>query len=172
MRDIAAEAGVSFAAIQKHFGTKAELWHAAIDEMFARQDDALGFAEWSGADRLTHADVRELVHRYVRYCARHPEHVRIIVHESLRDSDRVRWMVERHTKRVHEPFIRLFTRAIEEGILPPAPMHSIMYILTSAAETMFALGAEVRHVYGVDVHDPMVVEAHADAICAMLLKNV
>lgn len=172
LRNIAAEAGVSFAAIQKHFGTKDELWRSAIDEMFARQDEALGFAQWLETDRLTRNDVRELVHRYVRYCAQHPEHVRIILHESLRDSERVSWMVEHHTKRVHEPFVRLFTRAIEEGFLPPAPMHSIMYILTSAAETMFALGAEVRHVYGVDVHDPAVIEAHADAICAMLWREV
>lgn len=139
--------------------------------MFARQDEELGFADWLKTERLTIGDLRELIHRYVRYCARHPEHVRIMVHESLRDSERVAWVAQRHTKRVHEPFVRLLTRACDEGLLPQVAMPSLMYIITSAAETMFALGAEVKHVYGVDVHDPAVVEAHADAICAMLLRD-
>jgi len=171
LRDIAAEAQVSFAAIQKHFGTKDALWRAAIDEMFARQEEELGSAQWAAAERATPADLREFIHRYVRYCARHPEHVRITVHESLRDTERVRWITERHIKKVHEPFVRLFERSVEDGWLPDIPAISMLYILTSAAGTMFALGAEVRHVYGIDVHDPAVVEAHAAGLSALILKG-
>jgi TetR/AcrR family transcriptional regulator len=171
LRDIAAEAQLSFAAIQKHFGSKEELWRAAIDDMFARQDEELGSAQWLETDRLTIEDIREFVHRYVRYCARHPEHVRITVHESLGDSKRVKWMTDCHLKRVHEPFVRLFTRAADDGLVARVPTPSMTYILTSAAGMMFALGAEVMHVYDVDVHDPTVVEAHAEAICTILLGN-
>lgn len=172
LRDIAKEAQISFSAIQKHFGTKEELWRAAIDDMFARQEAELGFPDLSEVEQLRLADMREMIRRYVRYCARHPEHMRITIHESLRDSDRVRWMAERHIKRVHEPFVRLFARAAEEGLLPAVPMPSMLYILASAAETMFALGAEVSHVYGIDVHDPTIVEAHAEGMCALLLRDV
>jgi len=171
LRDIAKEAGTSFSAIQKHFGNKTELWRAAIDEMFARQDEELAFSSFMDADRLTSEDLREIVHRYVRYCARHPEHLRITVHESLRDTDRAQWIAERHTKRVHQPFMRLFAQAVADGLLPAVPMPSMLYIMASAAEMMFALGAEVNHVYGVDVRDPAVIEAHANGICSLLLRS-
>lgn len=170
LRDLAREAEVSFAAVQKHFGSKEALWQAAIDEMFSRQAQELGLAEWSTKDRLLGSDLRELIHRYVRYCARHPEHVRIMVHESLRDTDRVAWVAERHTRRIHEPFVRLLTQASADGLVAPAPMPSLMYVFTSASQTMFALGAEVKHTYGIDVYDTAVVNAHANAICTMLLR--
>lgn len=171
LRDIALEAEVSFAAIQKHFGTKEELWRAAIDEMFARQDAELDFGDTFRTDSLTTDDLREFIHRYVLYCARHPEHVRIIMHESLQDSNRVQWMAIRHTKRVHTPFARFLTTAMEQRLLPQAPILSMIYILAASAEMIFALGAEVKHVHGVDVQDPMVIKSHADAICAMFIRQ-
>jgi hypothetical protein len=36
---------------------------------------------------------------YVAYCARHPEHVWIMTHETLRDNYRVKWMIEENIRR-------------------------------------------------------------------------
>jgi AcrR family transcriptional regulator len=171
LRDIAAEAGVTHAVIRLHFGSKDELWRAAIDLMFERQDVELRYEAVSSLDRFTVSSFRELVHRYVRYCARHPEHVRIMIHESLRDTERLAWVVNTHIKKVHAPLIRLIPRAIEEGIIEDVPIHSLVYILTSASQMMFALGAEVGHLFGVETTDPQIVERHADAICAMLIRS-
>jgi TetR/AcrR family transcriptional regulator len=171
LRDIAAEAGVTHAVIRLHFGSKDELWRVAIDLMFERQHVELGYEELSSLDQFTVGSFRGMIHRYVRYCAKHPEHVRIMIHESLRDTERLAWMVDTHIKQVHAPLVRLLSRAIEEGIIEDVPIHSLVYILTSASQMMFALGAEVRHSFGVEAADPQIVERHADALCAMLIRS-
>ncbi len=171
LRDISAEAGVTHTLIRQHFGSKESLWRAAIDKMSARQEQELGFDEWLGLERLTASHLRDLIHRYVGYCSRHPEHLRIMIHETMRDSERLQWVAETHIKRAHEPFTRLFERAIEEGLIPDVPVPTLMYIVTGSSEMMFALGPEVKHVYGLDVGDPSIIAAHADAICKLLLKR-
>ncbi|WP_132741011.1 TetR family transcriptional regulator [Sphingomonas sp. PP-F2F-A104-K0414] len=170
LRDIAAEAGVTHAVIRLHFGGKEELWRAAIDLMFERQNVELDYAEVLSLEKLTEQSLRDLIHRYVRYCARHPEHVRIMIHESMRDSDRLEWVVGAHIKRTVHPLTRLLARAIEEKIVIDVPMHSLMYILTSASQMIFALGAEGKHLYDLDMGAPDIVEGHAEALCAMLIR--
>lgn len=170
LRDIAAEAGVTHAVIRLHFGGKEELWRAAINLMFERQNMELGYQEVLSLDKLTKQALRDLIHRYVRYCARHPEHVRIMIHESMRDSDRLEWVVGAHIKQTVHPLIRLLSRAVEEGIVINVPMHSLMYILTSASQMIFALGAEAKHLYNLDTRAPEIVEGHAEALCTMLIR--
>ncbi len=171
LRDIAAEAGVTHAVIRLHFGGKEELWRAAIDLMFERQNAELGYDEVLAFDRLSEQALRDLIHRYVRYCARHPEHVRIMIHESMRDSSRLEWVVGAHIKGTVHPLTRLLSRAIDEGVVINVPMHSLMYILTSASQMIFALGAEAKHLYEIDTRAPEIVEGHADALCAMLIRS-
>jgi TetR/AcrR family transcriptional regulator len=170
LRDIAADSGVTHAVIRLHFGGKEELWRAAIDLMFERQNVELRFEEVSSLDRFTVDTLRDLIHRYVRYCARHPEHVRIMIHESLRDTERLAWVVNTHIKHVQAPLVRLLSRAIAERIVEDVPIHSLMYILTSASQMIFALGAEAKHLYGLETTDNQIVEGHAAALCSMLIR--
>lgn len=171
LRDIAGDAGVTHTVIRQRFGSKEDLWRAAIDEMSARQERELGFDEWLGLESLTASHLCDLIHRYVGYCSRHPENLRIMIHETMRDNERVKWVAEKHIKRTHEPFIRLLQRAIKDGLIADVPVPTLMYILTGSSEMMFALGPEVKHVYGLDVADPAVIAAHADAICKILVQG-
>ena len=171
LREIAAQAGVTHAVIRLHFGSKEDLWRAAIAEMFQRQEKELGHSSLSDGAPLTAESLSDFVHRYVRYCARHPEHVRIMIHETLRDRDRVQWVVENHIRPAQASLVRLFSRAIADGVLPDVPIPSLIYILTSASQMIFALGAEAKHLHGLDVDDPSVIEAHAEAICTLLFAT-
>lgn len=171
LREIAAEAGVTHAVIRLHFGSKEDLWRAAVAEMFERQERELGHSGLTDGGSLTAEGFRDFVHRYVRYCARHPEHVRIMIHETLRDRDRVRWVVDTHIRPAQAPLVGVFSRAIREGLLPEVPIPSLIYILTSASQMIFALGAEAKHLHGIDVEQDAVIEAHADAICALLFAG-
>ncbi|WP_267347160.1 TetR/AcrR family transcriptional regulator [Sphingomonas sp. GM_Shp_2] len=170
LRDIAAGSEVTHGVIRLHFGGKEELWRAAIDMMFERQRMELDLRKWHNHDQLTTSDLQILIHDYVRYCARHTEHVRIMMHESLRESDRVRWLVEQHVRPTQGPIYALLKRAMEEGILANAPLPSLIYIWTAASQTIFALAAEARHLFNIDVNEPASIDAHAEAICAILIR--
>lgn len=173
VRDIAAAAGVNHGLIKYHFKDKDHLWKAAVDFLFERLRREMEPGE--GEETLTEGSPLEQleawIRRYVHYCARHPEHARIMVQESIRDSDRLHWAVEKHIKPDHERFAPLNEVYIRKGIYPRVPVHSISYILVAAAQTIFMLGPEVQRVYGVDVTDPATIDAHADAIIKMLFHH-
>ena len=170
LRDIAADSGVTHAMIHKHFGFKEELWRAAIDLMFERQAAEVRYDDWIATDRLTADGMRQLIHRYVRYCARHPEHVRIMLQESLSDTERVEWLIDSHIKPMRAPIDQLLSRAMDEGILVDVPLTSMVYIWAAASQMIFALGDEAKRLYDLDVSEPAIVQAHAEAVCSMLIR--
>ncbi len=165
VRDISAAAGVTHAVIRLHFGSKEQLWRAAIDRLFERQDEEVGLDVGQANEPLR----PERLRAYVRYCARHPEHVRIMVQESLRDTERVRWLAKTHIARLQAPFVRRFKKARKECPLAAFSIPSMLYSMVAASQMVFALGAEVKHVYGLDVNDPAFIAAHADTVCRIVL---
>ena len=93
--------------ITYHFGSKGELWKAAIGRIF--DDLRAGFR--AGLDGDGAADpaerVREVVKQYVRFVAAHPELFRVMVEEGKRPDARMRWLVDTHLKPLYGGFARL-----------------------------------------------------------------
>ena len=173
LRDIASAAGVNHGLIKYHFKDKDSLWRAAVDFLFERLHREMNFAD--DLKRLSSASpvdaIKDWIRRYVRYCARHPEHARIMVQESIRDSERLRWAIDTYIKPDHVRFDGLTKAYIRRGVYPDVPPHSIAYVIVAAAQTIFMLGPEVRGVYGVDMSDPKAIEAHADAITSLFFDH-
>lgn len=170
VRDIAAAAGVNHGLIKYHFEDKDRLWKAAVDFLFERLRREMEPPE--GEEDLTAlGQLKAWIRRYVHYCARHPEHARIMVQESIRDSDRLNWAAEKHIKPDHDRFAPLNELYMRKGIYPRVPVHSITYVLVAAAQTIFMLGPEVQRVYGIDVTDPAAIDAHADAILTLFFHH-
>ena len=171
VRDISARAGVTHAVIRLHFGTKEKLWRSALAFLFERFSAEMN-AEDSGRERRTvRQEIEAFVHRYVHYCARHPEHVRITVQASLQASEGFGWSVDTFVAPGHRSITPLFKRAIADGLLPDVPVMSVIYILSAAGQMIFALAEEARRIYDTDVLAPDVVERHADAICRLLFAG-
>jgi len=170
IRDIAARPGVIHGLIKYHFNNKDELWKAAVDFLFERAH--LEMQPPPGFDQLDLTEQAKVsLRQYVHYCARRPEHARIMVQESIRDSDRLRWAVERHVSPVHKSIRRIGEKRVEKGVYPNIPQHAIMYIIAGAAQFPFMLSAEARIAEGVDFSDIVEIDAYADALIAFLFDN-
>jgi AcrR family transcriptional regulator len=167
-REIAARAGVTQPLLNYHFSTKDELWRAAVDGLFAELDDAMTTRAQGlrGVDELTTAKL--LVREFVVFSALHPQLHRIITQECKSDGPRMDWLVERHVRPRYEQTTALFERLVEAGHLPDIPAPHLYYILTGAGPTMFVLAPECRRLAGIDPQAPEVVEAHADAVIALV----
>ncbi len=170
VRDIAARAGVIHGLIKYHFNNKDELWKAAVDFLFERQDREM--APPAGYHDLPQKEqAKNWIRRYVHYCARHPEHARIMVQESIRDSDRLRWAVKRHIGPLHERARQIGEQRVEAGVYPDIPPHAVIYIISAAAQSPFMLSAEVALAEGIDVTDSSEIDAYADALIAFLFDH-
>ena len=171
-RRIAAQAGVTQPLLNYHFRTKADLWRAVVDGLFTRLRRTLEpiLAAVAGADDVT--VMRALVRGFVGFSAGTPELHRIITSECRADGARMDYLVDRHIRPLYEDVAERFARLVDAGAVPDvAPAH-LYYLLTGAAPTMFVLGPECRRLTGLDPGDPVVIDAHADAVCALLFGAV
>ena len=172
-RNIAAHAGVHHALIKYYFGNKDTLWRAAVTFLFERQAVEMSFVPPTGnaKTRLSRRDhAREALRHYVLYCARHPEHARLMMQESLRDGERLRWAADTFisgTARVAEGFVRMLQ---QEGVLPDVSVPALVYIIAGGAQLFYTLAPEVRRVWGIDPADEAVTAAHIEALLTVLVR--
>ncbi|MDO8802726.1 TetR/AcrR family transcriptional regulator [Phenylobacterium sp.] len=171
MRDIASLAGVEHSALRYHYSDKATLWRAALARLIVDMNAhmAAGWATTRGQPPLPR--FKATVRDYVRYCARHPEHARIMVQEAMGESDRVAWIAEQIVGPQHRAMARVLETLMTQGHLPRLPIRNLIYMLSAAAQSPFTLAGEVRHAYGVDMSEAAEIERHADALIALLIRD-
>lgn len=166
-REIATRAKVSQALITYHFGSKGELWKAAMGRIF--DDLRAGFRTAlerdDGSDPV--ARVRDVVRQYVRFVATHPELFRVMVEEGKRSDARMRWLVDAHLKPLYAGFARNLVAVRPDGGGPHPAL--VYYAMAGAASLMFAVAPECQRLTGLDPRSPEVVEAHAEMLVRLLV---
>jgi AcrR family transcriptional regulator len=174
-RGIACRIGAHQPQINYHFASKYELWTAAVDHLFAeltRTMRGLGPARGTRGNLTAIAtDFAEMIRRFVRFAARHPELNQIMVHEATAESGRLAWMAERHVKPLYRRVRSLWRRLRAAGIAAPIDERLFHYVLVGAASLVYVNAPEARLLTGIDPTAHRWVEAHADGLVATLLPN-
>lgn len=171
LRDIATRAGVTHAVIRLHFGNKAQLWQQAVDFLFRRMQSEMRPKRGDPDYAEGAAGLELFVRRYVAYCARHPEHARLMLMESMHDSEQLRYAVDEHIRPAHQFLERMLKAAVADGFPLDVPPAHMTYILAAASQSIFALAHEARRIYGVDVLRDDFVAHHADAVVRLLFRQ-
>ncbi len=171
LREIAAAAGVQHGMIRHIYQTKEELWRQAIAFLFERMEselprELLDMPEEDAAGRF-----RLFVYWYVDYCARHPEHARLMVQQSILEGPDMEWAVDRFIRTRHgwhRPFIE---RLQESGDLPKVDPTAIFMMITASCQMPYLLAPEIAAVTGRNVFSDEERKAHADAVVAVFLRR-
>ena len=170
-REIAERAGANLGLINYYFGSKEELWRAAVERAFAQLSDDFADVLEQHADADDRTQLERLLRRFVHFAARHPEFIRLMNDEGKRDSPRMRWLADRFVK----PMFQLLAERVEHADVPGAargvPPLSLHYIAVGAAGLLFSQAPECLRVTGIDPTSPEVVEAHADAVVRLVLGS-
>jgi len=178
-RAIARRIGAHQPQINYHFASKEALWAAAVDHLFAELTRTMGGLAVGrvrgGLDLDDVAEIAaafaEMIRRFVRFAAQHPELNQIMVHEATAESDRLRWMTERHVKPLYDTVRPLWRRLREAGIAAPIDDTLFHYVLVGAASIVYVNAPEARLLTGIEPTDARWVETHAEGLVAMLLPN-
>jgi len=167
-RDIAALAGVNLGLLQYYFGGKEKLWRAAVDYAFGGLWEALG--DRMPAAIRSHAELVELVRVAVRFAASHSNLVRLMNDEGKRDGPRLRWLVERHGRRLFEGIRAVLeTPVARERLGAIDPVH-LYYVFIGATGLLFSQAPECKRLVGVDpTTSTEMIEAHADVVARLLI---
>ena len=169
-RDIATVAGANLGLIQYYFGGKEKLWRAAVDHAFEQLWTALdGVSVRNFADP---AGLAEVVRVAVRFVAAHPALVRLMNDEGKRDSPRLRWLVDRHGRRLYDTAGAVLAGVRRDGVLAGVEPIHLYYLFVGAAGLMFSQSAECRRLTGVDpTKSPAMIEAHAETLVRLLVTR-
>lgn len=170
LREIAALAQVEHSLVRYHFKDKDALWRAALRHLIDHMNATMGESWRATRGRPAVERFERFVRDYVRYCAQHPEHARIMVQEAVGQNDRVAWIAEEIVRPQHRGFARLLETLMAEGHLPRVPVRSLIYILSAAAQAPFTLAGEVAAAYGIDTATEAEIEAHAQALIDLLVR--
>lgn len=168
-RTIAMAANVHHALLRHYFGDKNGLWQAAVREMFRRQHDEFQLQQERHPISINELDgLKEFVRRYIRYCAAHPEHAQILVHEAIADTARLDWAIQEFVRAKSQQIVTALEQQTTAGNLrlDDAMMSSIL--LSAASQMVFVLSSHLRRVFDQDVRDPAFVERIADSVVALI----
>jgi AcrR family transcriptional regulator len=174
-RSIAQRVDAHQPQINYHFDSKEALWTAAVDHLFARLGEELADLPLpAGTDEPAQlaSAFAEAIRRFVRFAAAHPELNRIMVHEATEDSDRLRWMVDRHVRPLYDAIRAVWQQLREAGIAAPIDPAMIHYVIVGAASLPFVNAPEVRILTGVEPTDLAWVNAHAEGLVATLMPGL
>ncbi|HEV7758807.1 MAG TPA: TetR/AcrR family transcriptional regulator [Acidimicrobiales bacterium] len=180
-RSIAQRVDAHQPQINYHFASKEALWNAAVDHLFGLLGQAMegvtfgdetlhDAAAGAEVDRLA-AGMAEMIRRFVRFAAAHPELNQIMVHEATAASDRLTWMTERHVRPLYEAVSLTWARLRDAGVAAPIDPAMVHYVIVGAASLPYVNAPEARLLTGAEPTDPAWVEAHADGLVATLLPG-
>ena len=169
LRDIAEQAGVNHAMIRYHFGNKDALWKESATYLFQRLQAEVPPPDLSSKEANLD-DLKAYVRNYVRYCARHPEHARLMVQESITGSERLKWVAETFIRPSHEGVLKMITRAQQANGLAKIDPLMLLYMIVSVVQMPYLLSAELKYTHDRDALTPEAIEAHADAVIWMIFR--
>lgn len=154
--------------INHHLSNKAQLWRAAVDELFARieiRQSALRAVE-DPAERLA-----ALIRSVVEFTAEQPELSQIMMHEATKPSDRLEWMVANHVQWRFDALAAVWVDVRELGVAAPIDSRVAYHVLNGAAVSMYINRDEAQQSIGRDPRDPEMIEAHVEGLIATLLPG-
>ncbi len=175
-RSIALRVDAHQPQINYHFESKEALWIAAVDHLFDLLTTSLGdlivlFDDTDDPMAVGRA-FGETLRRFVHFAAAHPELNRIMVHEATADSERLRWMVERHVRPIYDAIRSRWEQLLEAGIAAPIDPATVHYVIVGAASLPYVNAPEAVLLSGMDPTEPAHVDRHADALVLTLLPGL
>jgi len=169
IRDISSRLGLNHSLIKYYFTNKDNLWKAAVAHLFSVMEHEMHHAIEN--DLPPEEKIKSFVRSYVRYCARHPEHARIMLHESIHGGERLQWAADHYIKPQRQRYAAIFVEAVNNGLFPRIEPISLVHAFVAACQNVFSTSAAVRIIDGVDTTTELFIDKHAEAIIALFFNK-
>jgi AcrR family transcriptional regulator len=153
VRTLNRKLGVSHNLIHQRFGSKQDLWHAAVDRAFGQQVTELATAfDPTLADPLD--QLNYAIRRFVRYNAERPELLGLMNIEGRVDSERLDYVYDHYIAPALAPLGRLLDHLHKEGRIRPISLRALFFLVAHGAAAPFTLAPLARHLDNTDPFDP------------------
>lgn len=171
VRTLNAELGVSHSLINQRFGSKLELWRAAVDHGFGRLVGRMeGVFDPTISDPLE--QLRLAVRTFVMFSADHPELLALMDIEARQDTDRLSYIYDTYIAPMHGGVGRLLEYLIAEGRIRRIPLRTFHFLIAHGAVAPFTLVPLAEHFDARSPLKPRAVREHAELIADVIIAGL
>jgi AcrR family transcriptional regulator len=171
LRTVNDELGVSRNLLYQRFGSKAELWRAAVDWAFSPLLEYLETADDESADPMIR--LRMLIRNFIEYSATRPYLARIATVEGSAPTDRLEYLYRNYIRPVQARFAPVFELLREQGRIKNIPTEIFYFQLTSGGTAPFGqVGLVSLMAPKLAAPDGNQVRLYAENVADMLLNGL
>lgn len=170
--DIARSAHLTQSMVHYHFGSKDRIWREAVTRLMRRRGPMFAPArfEHSGLDPLARLEL--LIRNLAAANAAEPDYARIVMLESISNSDRLEWLVDEFIGPGYSVFDEAIREAQRLGLIREMPLHELSNIVTSTVSLTFSLAPVMRRHYGVDIEPRAYLDSLSSSIITVLFDGL
>jgi len=171
LRTLNRELGASHNLIYQRFGTKEELWRAAIDYGFGRLARHMqGLFDPTISEPLE--QLRLAVHRFLVFSADHPELVALMNIEGRQETDRLTYIYDTYIEPLLKDVDRLLAHLADQSVIRPIPLRTFFFLLAHGATAPHALIALATKFDPTWPREPAAIEEHARLVSTILVEGL
>lgn len=172
LQEIAQLAGIGQPLLHYHFGSKENLWKAAVDYAL---NDLKSFYETVA---ITTVDlepidiIRVLCRSFLNFSARRPEHALIMINEMRVPGDRFEWMTQKYLAPIHSHLDGILEAAKAKGQIRDIPVVHLTNTIFISLVHFFTVAPLLKSIYEIDPFEPATVVAHANYTMQILFDGI
>jgi TetR/AcrR family transcriptional regulator len=169
LRSISNAAGVLHTAMLYHFKSKDILWRAVVDDLFAELDARFADHAHPAEEHSALEFSKRRLRAFIRFSAERPELHRIITSEGRASSERLTWLVEKHSRRMYD-LMKTSTPLLDipAGLNTPIRLH---YAIVGLATAPFTLAPEFKLLSGIDPFSEHELERTVEFVETILFRD-
>lgn len=166
--DIAKAANFTQSMVHYHFGSKEQIWRDAVTQLMRRRGPIFAPMKLKHSDLNPIAKLEMLIRNLAAANAAHPDYARIIMQESIANTDRLQWLIREFLGPGFKAFDEAVIDAQEKGLIRKMPVHDVTNIVTSTVSLTYSLGPILQTLYGVDLASEDYLESLSASIVEVL----
>ena len=171
LRTVNDELGGSRNLLYQRFGSKAKLWHAAVDWAFQPLVDHLESADDESADPMVR--LRVLIRTFIEYSATRPYLARLVTVEGSTRTDRLEYLYHKYIERIRLRFIPVFDRLYDQGRIKNIPHEVFYFLITSGGSAPYGqIGLVSLMNPEIFSPDDKSVQVYAENVAEMLINGL
>jgi TetR/AcrR family transcriptional regulator len=171
LRTVNDELGVSRNLLYQRFGSKANLWHAAVDWAFRPLVEHLEAADDESADPMVR--LRVLIRSFIEYSATRPYLARLVIVEGSAATDRLEYLYRTYIEPIQLRFVPVFATLRDQGRIKNIPPEVFYFLLTSGGTAPYGqIGLVSLMSPDMATPDGKAVQIYAENVAEVLLNGV
>lgn len=170
LAQIAGQAGTDVALTRYYFGSKEDLWVAAVSHISEVADRELQNVIRKPCESASEK-LKAVIRWFVDMSARYPQLSRIIVLDGDKSDARGQFIAESVVGPFYKVLAKLIAAAKREGCMPDVATRTIFFMITHGGSFPMAIPALTNAFPGGEINSARALGAHADAVIALVMKE-